>query len=178
MSINQYIDQNDISGSINNYYPQDWKNLRINNLNLDGNVVIQHKTRQSFTPAIEGSVSNPTTVYNSRSSRWSQVGSLCTYQFSLDIASMTGGSGDLCITLPKVAFLGLYQTGTVVISGSPSFGALDTDKGYQIQLLIDNNSDNDVVKIRFTGSGATGLYQVSNNAVVIIGGITYLTNSD
>ena len=177
MSLNWIMDEG---------YEKPWLDARVENLNIDNNLVIQHKTRQAFTPDILGSTTNPTSVtYASRSGRWSQIGSMCTYNCFLDVTAINGGSGALLVTLPKVAFTGLYQVGTVMLSGSPAFTGLDTDKGYQISSIIDNVAgDNDVVKIFFTGSDSgapgsgTGFYQLSNNAIQIYIGITYLTNSD
>lgn len=53
-----------------------------------------------FTPAIQGSVSNPTTT-GAFGSSYTVIGNMCFFILSVPVTTISGGSGDIRITLPK-----------------------------------------------------------------------------
>jgi hypothetical protein len=53
-----------------------------------------------FTPAIQGSVSNPTTT-GAFGASYTVFGNICFFILSVPVTTISGGSGDIRITLPK-----------------------------------------------------------------------------
>ncbi len=69
----------------------------------------------SFTPALEGSSSNPTVVYFGRSGRYTKIGNVVTVNIEVYVNTFSGGTGTPFITgLPFTSLSGGgYQAGSI-----------------------------------------------------------------
>jgi hypothetical protein len=56
-----------------------------------------------YLPVITGSVSNPTVTYTTQVSSYKKIDELVIYDFTIVIATISGGSGDLRISVPFTA---------------------------------------------------------------------------
>lgn len=69
----------------------------------------------TWTPAIQGSVSNPTIGYDSQVGRYTKIGNLVYVTGYIQTNSRTGGSGDLRVTgLPFAVTAASFQGGSIL----------------------------------------------------------------
>ena len=73
----------------------------------------------TWFPAYQGSVSNPTVAYAEQYGYYTQVGNVVTFTLRLVTSSVSGGSGDLRVTLP---FTTKNSSGGIAGGGSVNFG--------------------------------------------------------
>jgi len=73
----------------------------------------------TWTPVYQGSVSNPTVGYAEQFGYYTQVGNVVTFTLRLVTSSVSGGSGDLRVTLP---FTTKNNSGGIGGGGSVNFG--------------------------------------------------------
>lgn len=72
----------------------------------------------TWTPAITCSISNPTVTYTTRYGEYRRINNAYHFQGSITVASSSGGSGDLRISLPATSFATGIQTGAAWVLDS------------------------------------------------------------
>lgn len=134
-----------------------------------GGTTLSTYTASTWTPAITGSASNPTITYTSQSGTYVRIGNLVIYVFNVGITSISGGSGDIRISLPlsvasggsgalQTALVNLTTPAGVVFSPNVgnTFGRVQT---------IQDNADRVVEQISSLTAGssfaASGAYITS-----------------
>jgi hypothetical protein len=72
-----------------------------------------------WSPAIQGTVSNPTIAYTANNGRYAQEGPLVFFHLDVVINTISGGSGNVRITLPKTNRTGnaVHVNGLVMTTG-------------------------------------------------------------
>lgn len=74
-------------------------------------------TDGTWTPAITGSSSNPTISYTTQTGRYSRIGDIVFFDAYILIDTISGGSGDVRVSLPVVSATGLNIPGNVHARG-------------------------------------------------------------
>lgn len=103
----------------------------------------------TFTPVIQGSVSNPTVTYDAQVGKYTKIGNMVYVAGYIQTSARTGGSGDMRITgLPFAVTSANFQGGSVlyyaVNNGSVSQTYPNADSGatYFYGLYSNNNGAN------------------------------------
>lgn len=126
----------------------------------------------TWSPAITGSVSNPTTLtYDVQLGQYTQIGNVMFYNFRLDINTITGGSGNIQISLPTTLPSGSGKSASaavriagVDVTGTPYnavFVPIAASAFGRIQTNVDNAAQT-IEQISTLAAGdsisATGFY--------------------
>ncbi len=83
-------------------------------INLGGQTLSIYQ-ESTWTPAIQGSGGNPTVTYGVQSGVFTRIGRVVFYIITLSIATISGGSGDIRLTLPSTVVTG--GIGSAYLSG-------------------------------------------------------------
>lgn len=68
-----------------------------------GNETLANYDQGTWSPAITGSGSNPTVTYTTQAGRYTRIGDMVFYRVNIVINTISGGSGDVRISLPSTA---------------------------------------------------------------------------
>jgi hypothetical protein len=138
---------------------------------------VAFKASGTWTPAITGSTSNPTITYTTQVGKYTQLGNVVFFSMFVEVATVSGGSGWLRISLPwysantsnadytqnsiRIASVNMTYTGTVVgltftISAGNAYGQID---------MSINNAATDTMTVTEIAAGdqyaVSGFYFVS-----------------
>lgn len=113
-----------------------------------GGSTLQNYTEGTWTVEVQGSSSNPTISYGTRTTGYTRIGNTVNFAFRLGINTITGGSGDIRITLPLPAALTnppcAIRLSGVDLTGTPTsvlfLPVMGTSYG-QILSFVDNGSE-------------------------------------
>jgi len=81
----------------------------VTSINL-GNTSLSTYLQGTYTPAITGSVSNPTVGYTTQTGSWTKIGNRVFLHVKIELSSISGGSGNLQISVPASPSVPVSQT--------------------------------------------------------------------
>lgn len=116
-----------------------------------GNETLSTYDEGTWTPAITGSGSNPTVTYTTQSGKYTQTGNVVFFYLIVTINTISGGSGDIRISLPSTAVntpgiqpQGMVRVSGVDLTGTPAGITFSISAGAsfgRIRTLADNAAD-------------------------------------
>lgn len=128
-----------------------------------GNETLSAYDEGTWSPAINGSASNPTVSYNFQVGRYTRIGNVYFFVVTLAINTISGGSGDIRITLP---------TTTLNVVGSGTASPLRLD-GVNL-----TGTPSTVVFIPVANTNYGNIRTVADDAASTVEQISALTNGD
>lgn len=138
-------------------------------ISFGGSVLADYVQVGTWTPTVTGSSSNPTITYNQQDGEYTRIGNVVLYDISINIATYSGGSGTLQISLPFATTRSMRGTITgslINFSGTPVTSAflpvVSTAVG-RLRTTADNGAFTDESVSAFqagTVFQATGFYFV------------------
>jgi len=127
-----------------------------------GNETLASYDEGTWTPAIEGGTSNPTLTYTFQGGKYTRIGNIIFYAFSVVVNNITGaGSGDLRVTLPITVNFGALGVGSlsgvdiaagamdmVFSPGGGAYGTYETthDNTANVTLQLSGLANGDVLR--------------------------------
>lgn len=124
-----------------------------------GNTTLSNYLQGTWTPVFTGSGSNPTVAYYLQIGQYTRIGNLVFYYWFIQNTTISGGSGDLRISLP-------------IAVGSPGFGSVyvnNVDLSGTTASLFSQPT---------TGTSYSILNQVQDDAALITLPVSALANTD
>jgi hypothetical protein len=80
-----------------------------------GNETLSVYDEGTWVPVLQGSTGNPTVTYTTQSGIFTRIGRVMFYTVTITISTISGGSGDVRITMPSAVVTG--ATGAMFING-------------------------------------------------------------
>lgn len=154
-------------------------NIRVNNLTVDGDVTLNSNEFVQYTPSVTGSTAGVVTYGSNRLGRYTRLSNSVSVSGLIDIASVSGASGDLIISLPESVYA-FNQIGNVHIdegAASISYGVTPaTDSGYTVNCLGLAGSNNLKIRVTAPTNNSNAYFPLQNKAMTIYFQINYYTN--
>lgn len=133
-------------------------NLVANGISFDkGTNLLSQYSTSTYSPAINGSVSNPTVGYSAQQGNYTKIGNMCFVDYNIATSSISSGSGNLRVTLPVTA------RASTTTHGAVNFNKLTVGARSYITAFV-NGGTNYAIFLGVTTGADAYTYQISDIA--------------
>ena len=129
----------------------------VTSITLNGGTALGTYLQTSYTPVLGGSGSNPTVTYSLQIGSYTQIGNIVIVDWNITITAISGGSGNVTITLPIANGSTVECHGTLTVDNVTFSGYVSTSVAISasVMQIVSTTSTGTTTPILVSTIGAT-----------------------